>query len=185
MMTVTPPRPHMHVRLVGLALALACASAVMNPASAAPLPGGAGTLSESYQDWQINCATKDTSTHCTMVQMQADPKTRQRVLAMEIGRSSDGRFSAMLVLPFGLALAKGVSLRIDDGDEGNALGFTTCLPAGCLVPFAIDDVRQNALKAGATLNISATASDSAQPVAFGISLNGFSSAFARLVALDQ
>ena len=185
MTIVTPSRRRVRVRRAGLALALAYASAVIGPASAAPLPGGAGTLSESYQDWQVNCATKDSSTHCTMVQMQADPKTRQRVLAMEIGRSSDGSFSAVLVLPFGLSLAAGVSLTIDDGETGNALGFTTCLPAGCLVPFAIDDARQTTLKAGTTLNVSAVASDSAQPVSFGISLSGFSSAFARLVALDQ
>jgi invasion protein IalB len=164
-----------------------CASivAAAAPSMAAPLPGGASSLSEAYQDWQVNCTSKDAAAHCTMVQVQADPKTKQRVLAMEIGKSADGSFSAMLIMPFGIELATGVSLQIDDAAIGSALNFSTCLPAGCLVPVAIDDEKVDALKAGTALTLIAAGSDSSDPISFSISLNGFSGAFARLNELGQ
>lgn len=39
-----------------------------------------------------------------------------------------------LILPFGLALAKGATLQVDDKAVGQPQTFCTCLPGGCIVP---------------------------------------------------
>ena len=116
-----------------------------------------------------------------MTQIQADPETKQRVLAMEIRSDKGETLAAILVMPFGLAIANGISLQIDNGETGNSLPFTTCRPVGCLVPFIIDNDKAEALKKGTKLTVTASADGSAQPVVFAVSLNGFADALDRLV----
>ena len=120
-----------------------------------------------------------------MTQIQTDPKTKQRVLAMEIRNDKGKAFTALLVMPFGLQLVKGISLQIDGDEPGNSLPFTTCLPTGCLVPFIIDGDKAKALKKGTKLNVTTSADGSVQPVVFAISLNGFADALDRLIELGK
>ncbi|MCG5485239.1 MAG: invasion associated locus B family protein [Sinorhizobium meliloti] len=44
----------------------------------------------------------------------------QRILAVELNAPAKGKFSGILVLPFGLALAKGASLQVDDKATGQS-----------------------------------------------------------------
>jgi len=168
--------PFLAVRTAVLA---ACAFVLGAPVLAAPLPGGANSLNESYQDWNVICSTGKESTYCGMSQVRNDPKTGKRVLAVEL-RISQGELNGVLLMPFGLALDKGLSLQADDGDKGPALRFSTCQPFGCIVPIQLDEKLLPRLKSGKTLNVVATASDSGKPITFGLSLNGFSAALARL-----
>ncbi|WP_245469598.1 invasion associated locus B family protein, partial [Mesorhizobium sp. M7A.F.Ca.CA.002.03.2.1] len=85
--------------------------------------------------------------------------------------------------PFGLALAKGVSLTIDDQKLDGSLAFNTCQVVGCLVPVMFDATVTPLLKSGTTLKIDAFAADTGQAVSFSIPLNGFAGALARPAAL--
>lgn len=154
------------------------------PVSAQSLPGGAGSLAESYQDWQVRCVSTDTGPRCAMAQTQVDPKTRKRILAIEL-RSVGGKASGTLIAPFGLALARGVSLKVDDQGRQTPLAFSTCLPAGCVVPVDLDAGLTKGLVSGKVLVVTATASDTQQPLSFSISLKGFASAWARLGELSK
>src|SRR5262245_19379174 len=118
-------------------LALCCAGLGGSPnavAQTAPtLPGGASSLTETHGDWTVACALQDKALRCGLSQQQSDPKSRQRMLAVELALAADGKADGALVLPFGLALDKGVVPRIDDGKPMQTLPFRTCLPAGCIV----------------------------------------------------
>jgi invasion protein IalB len=153
-------------------------------ASGQSLPGGAGSLSESYQDWQVRCVSTDSGPRCAMSQMQVDPKTRKRILTIEL-RSDEGRAVGALIAPFGLALAEGVTLKVDDRRGETPLAFSTCVPAGCVVPLDLAAGMTKSLVSGEVLTVVVTASDTQQPLSFSISLKGFSSAWARLAELSK
>lgn len=153
------------------------------PALAAPLPGGASTLQETYQDWTVSCQSQKDATACTIRQQQSSPQTGQRVLTAEL-RNAGGKVEGVLLMPFGLDLAKGASLKIDEA-AGPNLTFSTCLPQGCLAPIAFDAKQVSALKAGTNINVTTTALSPSQPVAFKISLKGFGAALDRIAALTK
>lgn len=149
------------------------------------LPGGASSLKESYQDWQIACSTRSDGKICAMSQEQADPKAGRRVLAVQFSTTTAGELKGALVLPFGLALDAGVSIKVDDSGSAESLRFRTCLPVGCIVTFELGEQFVATLRSGTILNIIATPSDDRQPVAFSVSLSGFSAALDRLIALGR
>ncbi|ABS13896.1 MULTISPECIES: invasion associated locus B family protein [Brucella/Ochrobactrum group] len=165
-------------------LSAAAFLALTATASAAPLPGGASTLTETYQDWSISCQAQKESTNCIMNQMQNSSQTGQRVLTVELRNVAGGKVEGVLLMPFGLNLAKGATLKIDEG-EAPALTFSTCLPQGCLAPLSFDAKQVGKLKTAANLNITATALEPSQPVAFKVSLKGFGSALDRIAALTK
>lgn len=147
---------------------------------AAPLPNGASTLTETYQDWSVSCQSIKDQTNCVMSQMQSNPETRQRVLMVEL-RNVQGKADGVIVMPFGLDLSKGATAKLGE-TALSPLRFSTCLPQGCLAPVTWDS---KLFKTAENLDLTATALSPSQPVAFKISLKGFSAAFDRIVALGK
>ncbi len=168
-------------RSIGLAFTLA--SIIGTPVLAAPLPGGASTLQETYQDWTVSCQTQKETSICVMRQDQSSTQTGQRVLTAEL-RNTDGKVEGVFLMPFGLDLAKGAALKIDEA-AGPNLAFSTCLPQGCLAPVSFDAKQVAALKAGTNINVTTTALSPSQPVAFKVSLKGFGAALDRITALTK
>lgn len=169
-------------RSIGLAVALTTISGLS--AFAAPLPGGASTLQETYEDWTVSCQSQKDKTLCAVRQDQNSSQTGQRVLTAELRNLDGGKVEGVLLMPFGLDLAKGAALKIDEA-AGPNLTFSTCLPQGCLAPVNFDAKQVAALKAGANLNVTTTALSPSQPVAFKVSLKGFGSALDRIVTLTK
>jgi len=171
-----------------LATMAACLAAETAQAQDVSLPGGATSLREVHGDWVVNCviATEQERARkiCTLSQEQQDSRSRQRVLAVEIGPTAEGGGTGTLVLPFGLNLAAGAILQIDDGAQGQPLPFRTCLPAGCLVSLAVDADMLEALRLGGALKVHAEA-DGGQKTVFTVSLKGFGGAFDRTASLAQ
>jgi invasion protein IalB len=146
------------------------------------LPGGASSLRETYEDWIVSCVQRE-GRHC-LLQHQQNQKNGQRILAVEVVGSADGKVAAgTLVLPFGLALDAGVSLQIDEKPSEAPLRFSTCLPAGCVVPLNFDGEFLAALRKGVTLKTMVKAANTNEPISFSVPLNGFSAAFDRVTAL--
>ncbi len=168
-------------RAIGLAFTLAAISGAA--ALAAPLPGGAGTLQETYQDWTVSCQNQKETSVCVMRQDQSSTQTGQRVLTAELHNVA-GKVEGVLLMPFGLDRAKGASLKIDDV-AGPNLAFSTCLPQGCLAPVSFEAKQVTALKAGTNINVTTSALSPSQPVAFKVSLKGFGAALDRITALTK
>jgi invasion protein IalB len=148
------------------------------------LPGGASSLTETYQDWTVTCRIADEAKICAMSQQQTR-QDGQRILTMEVRNSVNGAASGVLLLPFGLALDAGVKLQVKDGASLPPLPFSTCLPVGCVVPLKFDADTIAALRGGPSLSITARAHDSTQEVPLSLSLSGFAAALDRLNSLQQ
>lgn len=121
----------MHLPITILTVVFATVAAV-----AAPLPNGASTLTETYQDWSVSCQSIKDQTSCGMSQMQSNPETRQRVLTVEL-RNMSGMAEGVIIIPFGLDLAKGANTKVGE-TALSLLHFSTCLPQGCLAPVSWD-----------------------------------------------
>lgn len=149
------------------------------------LPGGAASLRELYGDWTVACVlqTADGKKRkvCALTQEQIAAKTRQRALTLEF-KPDGGGIKGTLVLPFGLALEKGASFVLDDGEPGDVQRFRTCLPVGCLVDIAFDGATVTTLKSGKALKVKVVA-DNGQETVFSISLAGFAGAYDRVATL--
>lgn len=149
------------------------------------LPGGAGALRETHGDWVVSCsvqavAGRDAKT-CFLNQQRTDAQTRQRILGIELRPATAG-VEGTLVLPFGLALARGASFQIDDAPAGAPIAFRTCLPVGCVVQIAFEARTVAALRNGTVLKV-ATVRDGGGDMPLSISLKGFAGALDRTIAL--
>lgn len=166
--------------------AIALITSVVAISTAAPawaadgLPGGASSLSETYGNWTVSCLVqKQGETQkvlCSMSQQQVDDK-RQRALAVELSPDKNGAAGAF-VLPFGLNLAAGATLQIDETPADKPLAFTTCLPAGCIVPVSFDAAKADAIGKGKNLSVLAQAVDG-NNLKLNVPLDGFASALKR------
>ncbi|WP_118138483.1 invasion associated locus B family protein [Oceanicella sp. SM1341] len=170
---------------LGCALWAAASAAALAQDTPATLPGGASSLRETFTDWEVTCTPREGTPLCALSQQQRQDNG-QNVLTVELTSSdaSAGARGAML-LPFGLALGKGVTLRIGEAEPGAPLPFSTCLPAGCLVPLEFDAETLAALRDAGTLTLGATVNGSDRAVNFTVSLAGFSAALERTASLSQ
>jgi invasion protein IalB len=145
---------------------------------------GPSTLSETYDAWTVQCVNRvqdgNAQRTCQMSQELLQQNTRQRVLTFAVSREG-GAARATLILPFGLLLADGMRVTIEEEDVLSGT-FRTCLPAGCLVELDLSEDAIAKLESATTASIEMTA-NSGQPVKTDVSLQGFASAFQRLTAL--
>jgi invasion protein IalB len=144
------------------------------------LPNGASQLSETYGDWTLNCSMG--TKVCTLSQALVN-KEGQRAFLIELRVAKDGASEGTIVMPFGLKLEAGVLLKLDDKDMGQGLRFSTCVAQGCVLPINFPIAGMNAIRNGKALAVGALNVADGQLVTFTISLNGFSVAVDRAIAL--
>ena len=169
-------------RFAGLAVAIAVAAPLAAQSTA--LPGGASSVQETFESWVVACVQDGSAKRCALSQQQTDQQSHQRVLAIELSAASGDKVEGALVLPFGLALDRGVTLQVDESPAGPTLRFRTCLPAGCVVPLSFDAKLLAALRKGAALKVNAVA-DNGKDTVFTISLKGFPAALDRTASLAK
>ncbi|MGX9425460.1 MULTISPECIES: invasion associated locus B family protein [Bradyrhizobium] len=149
----------------------------------ATLPGGSSSLQESFENWTVRCAATDKGRVCNAQQQQRHRETNQLVLAVELTTNANGVLNGLVVLPFGLRLADGAVLQIDDQPPSSAIAFSTCLPVGCLIPLSFDKTMIGVLRAGTVLKVGATTNEEGKKIALSVSLKGLPLALDRLAAL--
>jgi invasion protein IalB len=154
------------------------------PPSPQTLPGGASQVQETHGDWRVTCSQQNGQKVCTLSQQLADQSSRQLVLGIELKATTADKAEGTLVMPFGLAVDKPVSLQVDEGGPTLTRSFRTCVPVGCLVALTLDSANVTALRKGSALNVKATA-DGGKEAAFKLSLTGFGSALDRTAALSK
>lgn len=148
------------------------------PAKPVELAGGASAITETHGDWTVNCQIIRNTKICSFSFQQVEQPNNQRVFAIELS-SRDNKATGNLALPFGLALAKGVTMKIDDQAMDGSLPFSTCVMAGCLVPLNFDEQMLANLQIATTLTITASALETGREVNFAVPLRGFTSAMTR------
>jgi invasion protein IalB len=170
------------VILAGLAGPTAAAQAPAGQAAQTP-PGGATQAAETHGDWRVTCGPQNGQKVCIFLQQLSDPNTRQLVMGLELKAAASDQVEGTLVLPFGLAVDKPVTLQVDDSPPMSR-NFKTCVPAGCLVLLTFEPATVSALRKGTALNITVIAADGKEG-SFKLSLNGFGSALDRTLALSK
>jgi invasion protein IalB len=157
------------------------------PESAAPAPKAAGSPRDGqrFQDWTLHCVTvaQGQPEACEMLQDVANDKGR--VLLMMVGRVPNVDTPGLLILlPLGIALPPGVSLKVDDGDR-RPLEIKLCAKEGCHAEQApLKPELLGALKAGSKGTVSFyvyTRQGKQQQVNIPVSLRGFSAALAEVM----
>lgn len=151
--------------------------------AASSLPGGANSLSETHGDWTVRCEVAESVVRCAAQQEQVASDTRQRLLAIEFVPTAEN-LNGTLALPFGLLLAKGAVLQVDQLAASPPQPFQTCLPSGCLVQLLLGADWRDALKGGTSLTVTAAAVDGKE-AKFAIPLRGFAGALDRIVELTK
>lgn len=147
------------------------------------MPEGASSINETYQDWRVTCISNEGIDRCAMIHNQVAKDSGQRVMTVELSLPEADKIQGVVIMPFGLALAQGVTLTIDGASEGKTFGFSTCLPQGCLVPIEFDSAMIDKLKNGGALNVIAQPIDGSDKISITASLKGFTAGFKRLSEL--
>ncbi|MFC2969908.1 invasion associated locus B family protein [Acidimangrovimonas pyrenivorans] len=165
---------------LGLALAAGAAMAQTQARPAADLPGGASALRKVHGDWTVACqmvtGDKSAAKKCVLSQEQVNPR-KQRTLAINLVPKGDGSQGA-IVLPFGVAVTKGVTLAVDGIALGAPRPFSTCLQLGCIVPLILDAKELAGLVEGKLLTVTVrTLSD--RKLTLPVSLKGLKGGLAR------
>lgn len=142
-------------------------------------------IQETYRAWQVVCQPDSSGKGklCAMSQERSDSKSGQRVMAAELRPSQDG-LQATFIMPFGLALQAGVALQVDDNPPTPAIPFSTCVPAGCILPVNFDDKVVGVLRKASTLTMKIK-TVAGEDMALTFSLDGFTAASQRLVELSK
>jgi invasion protein IalB len=154
-------------------------------ATAQQLPNGASSINESYGSWTVSCRLNDGQKLCTLAQIQGNKQTGQRTFGIELLTPKSGKIDGTVVMPFGLKLDAGASLKLDDKDFGQTLHFSTCIPDGCLLPVSFPTTAIEALQKGTALSVNSIGLGNGQPVTFSISLDGFAAALKRVTELGS
>lgn len=140
------------------------------------------TVTERFKAWTVTCVEAETRV-CRMTQELVQQKSGQRLSALVV-EEREGQGPVLTVLtPFGLSLAQGIALSVDETELPKAQ-FLTCLPSGCVVPVPLDEAAQEKLRAGNRLTVVGVTASSNKPVRIEFSLQGSSAALARLKALS-
>lgn len=181
-----PRLPNLSLSRVATVLLGGCIVALhVTAVPAAQLPGGAGSFIEPHGDWTVACRGQNGLVGCVVSQVQADPQTGKPMLSAEFRALPQGVVEGALLLPFGMALAKGVTLVAEGWPKPLRFSYSTCLPGGCIVPVRLDTPTAAALDGGKSLTVTAVQLSTADEVPMRVSLDGFSAALARAAELSK
>lgn len=125
----------------------------------------------STEAWAIRCDEKGDG-YCEIFQRLVSKENNQRVIEFAIGypdKEKDAQ--VVIILPFGILLTEGVSVKIDDTQLGK-LPVRTCTEAGCILLTAMDKDVVNKLISAKSLTIG-FADMQSKPVNLSLSLDGF------------
>lgn len=148
------------------------------------LPGGASSIQETYQDWRVSCVQQQAGKNCSFSQQQSQ-QNGQVILSIELTTNDAKSVTGNLVLPFGLALASGATLQVDEGKPDATIPFRTCFPVGCVIPLSLNAEKLAGIRKGKILKINAVASADNKPVVLNVSLKGFAEAQDRVSVLAK
>lgn len=153
------------------------------PSTAAhKLPGGASSLNETYQDWQVMCQQSPVGARCAAVQQEFSNQTHQRILNVQLSPAADGHTAGVVMAPLGVALAKGVVLQADGKIVGAPMSFTACVSDGCIAPATFSASQLNMLQGAKRVEVKLS-SLTGQNLTLPLSAKGLSDAVARVNAL--
>lgn len=144
-------------------------------------PPGDGTVKAQHGDWQTVCKPPPAGSKnevCALVQAVTAEDRNNVGLTIYFQKFSDGTRVLRVFAPLGVLLPRGIGLKIDDQDVGNA-PFLRCHSFACYAQVVVDDKLVELLKTGKTAIFIIFQTEEAG-IGIPISLNGFGEALASL-----
>ncbi len=161
----------------GVLVVLLAATAGAAQESAAP----SQKVEATFGDWSRICTASTEGVQvCQIVQSANQNESGQLVFQTAVGYVADNdRPILYLTAPLGIFLPRGISIFVDDSEEGLTATVQRCDGSGCLGLLAMSETFVDSLKKGnaAKLVFGATAQ---QNVSLPLSLDGFTKAFDSL-----
>jgi invasion protein IalB len=171
--------------LLLLALLTAMHDAALAGATNAPTPSqempGDGTVKAQHGDWQVVCKAPPAGAKnevCALVQAVTAEDRNNVGLTVYFQKFSDGTRVLRVFAPLGILLPRGIGLKIDDKDVGNA-PFLRCHSFACYAQVVVEDKLIEQLTTGKTAVFIVFQTEEAG-IGIPISLTGFADALATL-----
>lgn len=147
---------------------------------AATQGGSAQRVEETYGDWSRICTTSDENRVCQIVQTANQNESGQLVFQTAVGYVSDNERPIMyLTAPLGIFLPRGISIFVDEEEQGLTATVQRCDQNGCLGVLAMEPALVDKLKKGQAAKMIFGAS-AQRNVSIPLSLTGFTRAFNSL-----
>jgi len=145
--------------------------------SASTLLHGEPRVRETHKDWTVVCDVPSQlqTEVCLIVQQRNLRDSEQPIIRVEIGYAiQTGAPFAVITTPLGVALAAGLSMRIDNG-ETTQFDYGSCIPKGCVVGAGLTDIQITSMKTGKEAQFTFKDNHS-RDIVVPVSLKGFTAA---------
>jgi len=154
------------------------------PAQSAPQPSmlpAQRTETINYDYWILTCrelleGPKKRSCSATVAVQRSE--TGQTVLALTFQPNEQGRMTATIQTPTGIAIAPGVEVRFEKA-AARKLAFDVCEPSRCVASLAADAAFIHDISTAAKITVVIQAADG-KPVNFELPIKGFDKAYAGM-----
>lgn len=132
---------------------------------------------EVHGEWLVRCSGEDdVASVCEAYRNLFLTDSEQRLLHIAVGHGAEENAAvAILIAPLGVALAEGMSIRIDGGWPAE-FDYVNCTADGCRVRAPLDEGMLSAMQSGVEMRV-IVAELSGRRVSIPVSLDGFTAAF--------
>jgi invasion protein IalB len=150
-------------------------------APAAPTLPSQRTETINYENWVLTCreflegAKKRNCAAAVAVQRS---ETGQTVFALNVQSNEQGKITASIQTPTGVAIAPGVELKFEKANARKA-AFDFCEPSRCMATLTADPAFIREVSAAGTVTIIMQAADG-KPVNFEFPVKGFDKAYIKM-----
>jgi invasion protein IalB len=154
-------------------------------AQEAPPPPSTNQTATPKPLWNITCTSAGgyTPMHCRMSQELFLAESGKKILTVTVDSPPKAQEAATMLftLPHGLYLPAGITIKVDDG-EARKLDIQTSDANGVYVGVALQEPLLTAVKRGRKITLTVTDANR-KALNIPIGLEGFTAAFARIMAL--
>ncbi|PZQ44407.1 MAG: hypothetical protein DI551_10220 [Micavibrio aeruginosavorus] len=130
--------------------------------------------------WLKRCNDKDTES-CEVFQSLSLKENNQRLIEIAVGfpKDMDGQPQIGIIVPLGIAVGKGVDMKVDDKDIVH-FDIRTCIPDGCLVLEPMNETLLKSMKSGTKLLATFINNGDQKAINIELALEGFEKALDSL-----
>ena len=141
------------------------------PDSAVPQPER-----EVYGDWAVRCVEREALPPCDMVQFATRNESGEPVMQFSVAHAGrNASYGIQIMVPLGVRLSTGVTIRVDGGPPLADFQFTRCEVTGCFIERVVTDAALAPFKAG-NAGILAIFDRRGEPLVVPLSFMGFTKA---------
>jgi len=136
-----PKSPNQHAHCWAIALLTLLFAVGVSPAVAQSQKPQDGTVRAQHGDWQVICKPPPQGAKneiCALVQAVTAEDRDNVGLTVYFQKFSNGTSVLRIFAPLGILLPRGIGLKIDDKDIGNA-PFLRCHSFACYAQVTVDD----------------------------------------------